>query len=100
MRVAHESSRRKTPQRGKSGREDGPAAGVGHGLFVKPAIAAPNHRIDGRAGKPDADACDFGADTGRFDVVLGVAILPCCNVSGAKCAARGFSRGQAVKPAL
>jgi hypothetical protein len=66
----------------KPGREVGPAAGVRHRFIAKPAIAILNHRVDGQAGKPGADACGFSADTGWFDVVLGVSILPYCSVCG------------------
>jgi hypothetical protein len=65
---------------GKPGREIGPAAGVRYSFCSKPATAKPGHRMDGRAGKHGAVACGFSVDPDRVDVVLGVAILPYCNV--------------------
>jgi hypothetical protein len=44
--------------------------------------------VDGRVGKSDADACGFSVVPDFIDVVLGIAILPYCNVPGLKCAPR------------
>jgi len=53
--------------------------------------------MDDRAGKPDAAACGLSVDAEGVDVVLGLTILPYCNVPGLKCVAMGFIRRQTAK---
>jgi hypothetical protein len=59
---------------------------VRYSFFTSPATAKPDHRVEGRVGKPDAAARGVGVGAGLVDTVFGVAILPYCNVPGLKCA--------------
>jgi len=73
-RAAHDTPRKETPLRDKSGREVEPATGVWNHFCAKSATAIPSHGVNGRVGMPDADACGFSVVSDGVDVVC-VAIL-------------------------